>query len=374
MPDATTEKASQPLAGVRYVPALDGLRFCAFLLVFVHHLPRAASPWLAAVQDIGWVGVHIFLVLSAYLLTAILRAELDARGRIAVAKFYVRRILRIWPLYFAVCAASFGMAVLQHGWNAPDAWRLAGLLLFVDNAVSGLLDFNPLPYVAHLWTLSLEEQFYILLPVLAWRWMRDARVLQQRLLTVWVIFVILRFISVLAGARHPFIWTALFSADSLLAGTALGAGLLDGLRQRAARQGALWRAGAIAAGVVLLGAGRGGPGIGINGPHQVVVYALVALGAAVLTLRVLDDPWLRVLGAKPVRYAGKISYGLYVFHLGGIEAGLRAGAWLMPTSWFTGAALSFVVTCALAAASYAWFETPFLRLKRRFETVKTRPI
>ena len=88
---------AMPPVPALYFPALDGLRFFAFLLVFVHHLPRTSVPILALLHDQGWVGVHIFLLLSAYLLTTILRAERAANGKISVV-LHVDRDRWINPL------------------------------------------------------------------------------------------------------------------------------------------------------------------------------------------------------------------------------------------------------------------------------------
>src|SRR5690606_2476800 len=94
------------------MPELDGLRFIAFLLVFLHHLPfpsewLARSPLLSRIHAFGWIGVDIFLVLSAYLLTRLAIEERRHTGRFDVVRFYMRRALRIWPLYFLGLAIGF---------------------------------------------------------------------------------------------------------------------------------------------------------------------------------------------------------------------------------------------------------------------------
>ena len=120
-----------------YFPALDGVRFFAFLLVFVHHLPRLVSGPLAFVHDHGWVGVHVFLFLSAYLLTAILKAEHGAEGPIFIGRFLVRRALRIWPLYFVFCAFAIGSIFIRHTYQHVELPHILGLATFTENWVSG---------------------------------------------------------------------------------------------------------------------------------------------------------------------------------------------------------------------------------------------
>ena len=99
-----------------YVPQLDGLRFVAFLLVFVHHGPHlsalfAAVPFIARalefLEHFGWFGVDLFLVLSAYLITSLLLIEYARHHDISLRGFYLRRILRIWPLYYLMTCIGF---------------------------------------------------------------------------------------------------------------------------------------------------------------------------------------------------------------------------------------------------------------------------
>ena len=170
-----------PLSGARspqrfYRPELDGLRFYAFLGVFIcHTLPQddayyrglhLPAPWLwvAAVRA-GASGVDLFFALSAFLITSLLLKERLETGGVSLRRFYIRRTLRIWPLYFLVIALGI---VLTHA--VPNLqvlpWRLvAGYLLFVSNwmyPTGGTVRSICGP----LWTVSIEEQFYILWPAL----------------------------------------------------------------------------------------------------------------------------------------------------------------------------------------------------------------
>lgn len=356
--------APEPGSGAVYFPTLDGLRFVAFLLVFFHHAPRSDLGGLAFLHDHGWVGVHIFLFLSAYLLSAILRQEWLMHGAISFKRFMSRRVLRIWPLYFVFCAFAAALMALKSGWSVSLGLRWAGLMLFVDNIVSGLRGYNPLPFTAHLWTISLEEQFYVLLPFLVLGACGDVTRLRRRLLAGWGAFIAARTTSVLVGARHPWVWTALFSADALLLGTFMGASdarWMDGPLKRLSLLG----------GGLLLFASAFLPDMRTSGFHQVVLYAFVAVGAASWTLCALELPWLRWLGARPLRYLGKISYGLYVFHFLGIAVGEKVGS-RFAAGWAFQVCASFLVTVLLSVVSFELFERRFLRLKRRFETVRTR--
>lgn len=352
-----------------YFPALDGLRFFAFLLVFIHHLPKSpSSEILGVIHDQGWVGVHLFLFISAYLLTAILAAERSSNGRISVRNFYIRRGLRIWPLYFLYVVAVFLLSVVLAHQLSPHWLRLASLLAFVDNIVSGVSGYNPIPFTAHLWTIALEEQFYLVLPFFLGAMLLSRKRLVIGLFVCWFIFLGVRISLVLFGAPHPGIWTSVFSADSLLLGTLFGA-----LRPPAPRS-KLSRMILPVIGVLLIFSGAFMPGIEKLGFHQVYLYTAVAIGAAIVTFSALHEPFLQFLTSRSLRYLGKVSYGLYVFHMLGIAIGVKAGKHLLPDSWWIGACLALLITIAIAAFSYRFFEKYFLTFKHRFEAIRSRPI
>jgi peptidoglycan/LPS O-acetylase OafA/YrhL len=254
--------------------------------------------------------------------------------------------------------------------NRADVPHVVGLLTFTENWVSGAWGYSTLPSTAHLWTISLEEQFYVLLPWLLARWLAasNSRHLDVGLSFLWGGFVLGRVVAVAAHARHPWIWTSLFCADSLLAGTWLGAREVTVRRPVA-------RAACVGAGIVgLMAPGFLRP-VDSLGAHQVVVYSFVAAGASMLCLGSLGSRALApILTNRLIRYLGKISYGLYVYHLVAIAITTRVVTRLHTHSWFAFAAIALAQTLALAAVSYAALEKPFLRIKRRFEVVRTRPV
>ena len=351
-----------------YFPALDGLRFFAFLLVFVHHLPRSTEPVLALLHDQGWVGVHVFLFLSAFLLTAILRAEQDTNGKISIRNFYIRRGLRIWPLYFVFCFGTLLLSNALHPERSVEWFRFGGLMFFVDNIVSGFSGYNPIPYAGHLWTISLEEQFYLVLPLVLSGLLAAAPArLLRGLLVCWFVFLGLRITAVLLQAPHPMIWTSVVSADSLLLGTALGA-------MRPSPPSKVFLRLMVVIGTVGLFSGAFLPAIDKVGAHQVIIYSLIAVGAAALTMAALHEPLFGFLKRRPFQYLGKISYGLYVFHFVGIAVASKLASTMGWTSWAVSALTAFVATTFCSVLSYELFERQFLKLKQRFETVHSRPI
>ena len=113
---AEPQQTSVASSGRFYVPQLDGLRFIAFLLVFAHHGQRLSNllssgsigrSVLDFLERRGWFGVDLFLVLSAFLITSLLLIEYDRHRNISLRGFYMRRILRIWPLYYLMTMVGF---------------------------------------------------------------------------------------------------------------------------------------------------------------------------------------------------------------------------------------------------------------------------
>jgi peptidoglycan/LPS O-acetylase OafA/YrhL len=149
-----------PVPRAGYVPEVDALRGLAMTAVICFH---------CKLMPFGWMGVWIFYVVSGFAVTSSVSRHTEVRGGWTgmVGSFYLRRALRIWPLYFAFLAAN--VVVLQWlGWTAPLA-SLPWLLTFTNNINMILfpdLPQNGWPAFGHLWTLSVEQQFYLVFPML----------------------------------------------------------------------------------------------------------------------------------------------------------------------------------------------------------------
>ena len=153
-----------------YIPALDGLRLVAFLMIFWTHTMQGPStdaappiPLYGAFRLAGAYGVPVFFVLSAFLITRLLQMEKARDGRIDIRAFYVRRTLRIWPLYFLIVAIAVAhWAFVVH--RVPSGAVLS-LATFTANWYRGFL--GPIDsFAAVLWSVSVEEQFYLVWPFL----------------------------------------------------------------------------------------------------------------------------------------------------------------------------------------------------------------
>src|SRR3954447_12671004 len=150
-----------------YRPELDLLRFFAFFLVFLTHGPRLNdSFWIGHqynhIARTGVYGLSLFFFLSSYLITELLLQEKERTGRIHLKAFYIRRILRIWPLYFA--GLLIGVALSE--WNKPQFGLSKTDLLYLVLFVGYIRGTMKSP-IGHLWSISVEELFYAIWPVLS---------------------------------------------------------------------------------------------------------------------------------------------------------------------------------------------------------------
>ena len=155
-----------------YFPELDILRFLAFLSVFIFHLPGYRGDFYAhlgfvgSVCLIGGFGVDLFFALSAFLITRLLLDERRTTGRLEVRLFYMRRILRIWPLFFFFLGLTFVLSrsvylfAMRISPTSSATWTrgIPGLALLLGNFVGATAN----PVIAPLWSICAEEQFYLL--------------------------------------------------------------------------------------------------------------------------------------------------------------------------------------------------------------------
>ena len=367
-------EASRPDRAAFYLPWLDGLRAGAALLVMLSHSAVLSGSWGAVLSPLlGSFGVYVFLTLSAFLLSRLLLLEWRETGRLALARFWVRRALRIWPLYALSGIAAAGWAVHTGAPPMRVLGQLVAHFAFLEDFSFPLFGWAAaLPYAAQLWTISLEEQVYFLLPLVLSAYF--ARGFSKHLRTVLIAIAALgaaaRAGLLLLGAGHVSLWVSPLHPDAFLVGLWLGLQDRIGTTPRGGYRPALWLLAGLAAlaGVALLGP----PIVSIRA--EIYAYPALAIAAMALMIGIAESAWLiRLFGAPVPRWLGKISYGIYVWHV----AALAATDLLLQRCGIESPALQLAValpiTVIVAALSYRLIERPFLILKTRFATIRNRP-
>lgn len=239
--------------------------------------------------------------------------------------------------------------------------------------------------LSHLWSVSVEEQFYLFLPMA----IREASERKIRMIAVGLLVIasLARAATCLAGISPLWMWTCTFTR---LEPFAIGILLVTVPYSQLSRLCVRWRTGLLLAAIVVWAVARyfntalvlrhKHLGLLLGYPLAAVgsgAFLLAALGAGGAGVRLVTNAWLV--------YLGRISYGLYVYHLFAMIftshyvfplylGWLRGSEWPLWVGWLVYITLSFSLTVLLAAASYRWLESPFLRLKDRFTYIESRPV
>jgi peptidoglycan/LPS O-acetylase OafA/YrhL len=360
---ATAGPEAEQATGFR--PDIEGLRAVAVLLIVLYH---AGLPGLAG----GYVGVDVFFVISGFLITSLLARELDDTGRLDLAQFYARRVRRILPAAFLVLGATIvGCVVLL---SPVGFWRaapgIASAAAYVPNllfAFTRIDYFHParISPVIHYWSLGVEEQFYVVWPAFLWLAHRFAAGSRSRLTGIVLALVVGSLaLSVVGTGPYPALSFYLLPTRAW----ELGAGALVALAGGRARDLPLSAANAagaigiamIVASAVVLHESTPFPGTAALMP---VLGTVLVIAAGAGRLRT----WAAIgLGWSPMRYVGRISYSLYLWHWPLLVFGAIA---LAPLPGPVQATLAVVASFVLAGATYRWVEDPL----RRGQLIGRRP-
>jgi peptidoglycan/LPS O-acetylase OafA/YrhL len=383
MPQLPSPREAGPYS--RHVPSLDGLRGMAVLAVMGSHLFPGTThgTWLepiGATLSFGANGVDLFFVLSGFLITGILFDSISDSGYFR--KFYARRTLRIFPLYYGVLFVLFLLTpLIGLQWHRMN-WALV-FYLQNTNIFGTFYTFHLGHGISldHFWSLAVEEQFYLVWP-LAVFFIRDLRKLIWACFSLSFAALLLRFVLVFHHTNYNIINRSTFSrADSLLLGAVLAlllrTHLHDAVLSSAKKIFFAVVAVIVALNLVGLLIERHSEWLfAFDGSYLAIRYTLVALGSASLIAWCLrPSSWPRTFfEGRTLRFFGKYSYGLYVLHY-------AAAGFLISTfrGWilhFTSSKLievaasgilTFLVAVVLAYASYNLYEKQFLRMKRHFD-------
>jgi peptidoglycan/LPS O-acetylase OafA/YrhL len=368
-----------------HVPALDGLRGLAIALVLLTHLLQLSpvsklDRIVVKLADTGRHGVDLFFVLSGFLITGIL---LDTRSKPRYfLNFYGRRTLRIFPLYYCSLAVVFFvlplLGIVQWSDLSPLRRYEWALWAYCSNIViaarhAWILDSGPVS-LDHFWSLAVEEQFYLVWPLIIALLRRKALI--NLCITLIVLAAVLRSVLAIGGAAEISIMVLTpCRLDTLAIGALIALlvrerGGIGALAPRA--RTAFW--GSLIALPICFGFH-----VVNDAAAQSISYSLLALffgSLLVMTISAPGDSRIsRIFSSRVMRFLGKYSYGLYVIHALAVPAFNKYfGVGLLSGSFggrYAAAIVYLVLSCALScgAAVLSWnlLEQPFLRLKRVFE-------
>ncbi len=361
------------------ISELDGVRAIAVGLVFFNHFaPVKSAPWLDLIHRVGWVGVDVFFVLSGFLVTGILlKARLNPDGYFR--NFYARRSLRIFPLYYLLLTGTVVvMAIAKHGlelqhmvatWGNP-LWYYA----YLGNVVTAITNVSPPGYFDPMWSLHVEEQFYLLLPPLVLYLEREH--LKRVMIAAVLLAPAIRLLLAWSYPNMHLLQYQLFPCrmDSL----ALG-GLLA-ICTPAPEATRRWRlplfvatAGMLILAVAVFKRYGGTYDGSVERTIGYSLFDLASVGFITLVLSLRGTSATAWLNWKPLQYVGMISYGLYLFQFPA-EGLVNRIARSMGLDW-DGTIEKFLVvgvTClALATLSWYLWETKWLAAKSRFGESRT---
>ncbi len=336
---------------------LDGIRALCILAVVWHHTHGVQS-WKLAGR--GFLGVDMFFVLSGFLIVSRLLREESTAGAVSLRSFYRRRVLRIFPLYYAVLAfATLWMVAAPHstsGQDFKDGLGWAAVYLSNWREVPGLLAIT--------WSLACEEQFYIVWPLLQRFLKRRAVWALGALIVVNVELQLGLFNHALRGTRFEV--AKLNVLQVTFTPILFGVGLAYLLHDRRAfvvidrLVNRPYVTGGLASACVAVAAL---PVASVQGLPRLTMHVLMVSLLAAVVLR--DQGGLsRVLQYKPLAYVGALSYGIYLMHQfvrTGVEKVLGRFDIHEGLALFVATALA---TTAVAAASFRWFESRFLKRKQ----------
>lgn len=356
---------------------LDGLRGIAVLMVFCIHYgdlstsPSAVLRFAGLIKGGGWMGVDLFFVLSGFLITGILFETCRNPGYFR--NFYMRRALRLFPVFYGTALVLILLTPLFHyHWRGMQIWYLfygANIVQLYDLNLAQVGPFK----LMHIWSLALEEQFYMVWPLVVFL-VADRRKLIGIAALIMLVAPVVRLILLQMDVKPLAIYYLL---PTRMDGFAVGAGLALWLKQvdpvRLAKPARI----IVSTGVLILmtlAATRGN--LKFTDPWMIGIgYSTLAFTFAALLVLVLQPRGLMktVFTWKVLRFYGLISYGFYVYHelihdltkpiytayLRGLHSATVAGLAYIATV--------FIGVTVLAHLSYRYFELIFLRMKPKFQ-------
>jgi peptidoglycan/LPS O-acetylase OafA/YrhL len=379
------------LGRVTYQPAFDGLRAFCITAVIAFHVGSWNRPWLNNLTNRGWVGVDVFFVLSGFLITWIVVAELEQTSTFGLRRFYIRRVLRLQPAYFSGLILFGAFLFLIHREHFLILVRDLPYFLTYTLNIAVAFGVIALPPYGVAWSLCIEEQFYLCWP---WTLRRfGARRCLGIALAIAALVLIHRnvvFASFNWGHLTAPSQRSLDRAyygfdtriDTILFGCAAALALSEPAAKRAFAYLKSWRwFTAAACAVVVLSFAWATGGSTINGcgwRAATIGFSMIAASTAVFVIALFLQPQslpARLLSAAPLVFVGRVSYGIYLFHdmiWRGVARvmNLRFEAVGTTKQEITAIVLVWTISVAVAWLHYRLVETRFLALRDRSREVR----
>jgi peptidoglycan/LPS O-acetylase OafA/YrhL len=364
-----TDRAHQRYLETRRFGSLDGLRCFCILGVIWHH---TAEPSSVAILKRGFLGVDMFFVLSGFLIVTLLLRERQRTSAISLRKFYARRSLRIFPIYYLLIFTVLFLYLWKPG--STNARAFLAIFPFLVTYTSNWIHVTAGNF-GIMWSLATEEQFYVVWPLME-------KYLKPLFLAIALGVVLLvnqlinfgaldgLFAHLYGGRPHLPILDATFTP------IALGVLLAHLLHSQATFRplyrliGHPWSS--VILGAILLALIASWPG-DLSGLGRLLIQVTMMMFLAALVVR--EDQWAApLLRLAPLAYLGTISYGMYLYHMWAIHpirlAFTRFGWGVGTVPFFLAATLA---TTVIAGLSFQVFEQPLLNLKARFATAPEGP-
>jgi len=356
-------------ASFKYLPVLDGFRAISILLVVLSH---------ADLGNIipGGLGVTVFFVISGFLITRQLVAEIEATGDLKFGAFYLRRAFRLAPalLLYLVLFDSLLLAL-----GANITWtHVASALFYFANYYQIFIGYPPHNPNPILWSLAIEEHFYLVAPFVIFLFRRNLRSLLPYLCAVLVLVLLWRTRLYLLCSDDPSAGICgiptrrYLGTDTLFDCIAYGCATALFLHYNGARVKEMARYSLVPllAAAVLVGS------LLIRNPmfRETARYSVQSAAAAVILVSMLYNRWpllVRILSSRPFLYVGRISYSLYLFHYGVLVVMMT----LWPgQSFLTVKNMTLYLTSSfvLASLSYFFLERPMVEVRRRLRGSSSR--
>jgi peptidoglycan/LPS O-acetylase OafA/YrhL len=357
------------------LPELDGIRGCAIILVLSWHYvtcqwhgsPDNTFQTVALrILSLTWSGVDLFFVLSGFLIGGILLDNKDADNYFSV--FYLRRTLRIFPLYLLLLGSFIALYSLGLGKNPSYSWLffkpmpLWAYATFTQNIAMGLYHHFGCSWLGVTWSLAIEEQFYLVIPLLVFLMPR-----RHLAALCGICIVVVPCLRLLLGGFHAFVYTP-WRADSLLTGVLLAISV----RNPASLMVFETNKRVLCAVFLIFLAGCVFLRLGPDGSWLSHLW-FAGLYGSFLSLAVTDSRgWIARMLRNPIlAWFGITSYGIYIFHqpISGMMHGLfrHESPSLGTGSGSLVTAASLLVTLAMAAISYYAYERKFIAFSHKFQ-------